>query len=241
LGWRKDQPGTAGGNGPQYTQGADIVRIDGERLFAERECRIRLLADPSGLRKARIALKSQVLGVGIRRGRVFETGGLGISKVKVYCARQMRDDRVLRLQQIGAGRIELFGPQMRTAAGVDELGVDAHPVAARLDRAFENIAHAQILTDRLGVDRPAPEGHGRIARDDEAVAHARETGGQFVGQGVDEIVLPRIAREVGEGRDDDRKPRGFRGFRQAAAEHIPAAGGGQKEKRGNCGCKREGG
>ena len=44
-----------------------------------------------------------------------------------------------------------------------------------------------------------------------AVADARETGGQFVGQGVDEVVLPRIAREIGEGQHDDRKPRGLGG------------------------------
>jgi hypothetical protein len=36
----------------------------------------------------------------------------------------MRDDFVLRLQQIGAGRVELFGPEVRAAPGVDELGVD---------------------------------------------------------------------------------------------------------------------
>ncbi|MGA8714375.1 MAG: hypothetical protein WB647_15325, partial [Roseiarcus sp.] len=77
----------------------------------------------------------------------------------------MRDDRILRLQQIGAGRVELFGPEVSAAAGVDELGVDPHPIAARLHRAFENIAHAQILADRLDVDRLALEGHGRIACD----------------------------------------------------------------------------
>ena len=57
----------------------------------------------------------------------------------------------------------------------------------------------------------ALEGHGRVARDDESAADARETGGQFVGQGVDEVVLPRIARQIGEGQHDDRKPRGLGG------------------------------
>ena len=88
--------------------------------------------------------------------------------------RQMRDDRVLRLQQIGARRVELFGPEVSAAVGVDELGVDPHLIAARLHRAFENIAHAQILADRLGVDRLALEGQGRVARDDEGAADARE-------------------------------------------------------------------
>ena len=123
----------------------------------------------------------------------------------------MRDDRILCLQQIGAGRVELFGPEVSAAAGVDELGVDPHPVAARLHRSFENIAHAEILADRLRVDRLALEGHGSVARDDEGVADARETGGQFIGQGVDEVVLPRIAREIGEGQYDDRKTRGLGG------------------------------
>ena len=40
---------------------------------------------------------------------------------------------------------------------------------------------------------------------------ARETGGQFVGQRVDEVVLPRIARQIGEGQHDDRKTRGLGG------------------------------
>ena len=64
---------------------------------------------------------------------------------------------------------------MSAAAGVDELGVDPHPIAARLHRAFEDIARAQILADRLGVDRLTFVGEGRIARDDEGVAHARES------------------------------------------------------------------
>src|SRR5271166_6072487 len=121
----------------------------------------------------------------------------------------MHDDRVLRLQQIGAGRVELLCPEVSAAVGVDELSVDPYPIAARLHRAFENIAYAQILADRLGVDRLALEGHGRVTRDDESVADARETGGQFVRQGVDEVVLPWITREVGEGQHDYRQPRGL--------------------------------
>jgi hypothetical protein len=173
--------------------------------------RIRLLAEISGVQRARVALESQVLGVGIRYGRPFETGALGLGELKVECVRQMRDDRVLRLQKIGAGRVELFGPEVSAAAGVDELGVDPRPIAARLHRAFENIAHAQILADRLGVDRLALVSHGRVVRDDEGAADTRYAGGQFVRQGVDEVVLPRIAREIGERQHDYRMSRGLGG------------------------------
>ena len=93
--------------------------------------RVRLLANRSGLPLTRSALQSQVLGVGIGCGRPFEAGSLHLGELKVDCARQMGDDRVLRLQQIDAGRVELLGPEVG-ATGVDELGVDSHPVAARL-------------------------------------------------------------------------------------------------------------
>ena len=99
----------------------------------------------------------------------------------------------MRLQQIGAGRVELFGPEVSAAAGVDKLGVDPHPIAARLHRTFQNVAHAQFLADRLGVDRLTLVGEGRIARDDEVAWDPRESGGQFIGQGVGEVVLPQIA------------------------------------------------
>jgi hypothetical protein len=76
--------------GSQIHQGADIVGIDGERLFAERVCRIRFLADPSGLPRVCVALESQVLGVGFRRGSPFEAGGLSVGESNIDCARQMR-------------------------------------------------------------------------------------------------------------------------------------------------------
>ena len=93
----------------------------------------------------------------------------------------MRDHLVLRLQQIGAGSVELFGPDMRAAVGVDELGIDPHLVAAGLHRAFQHIAHPQILADGFGVDRFALVGEGRVARDHEDASDAREIGGQLIG------------------------------------------------------------
>ena len=97
---------------PQHRQGADIVGIDGERLFAKRVGRIRLLADRLGLKLARGALESQVLGVTIGRRRPFDACALGLDELKGECVRQTCDDRVLRLQQIGPGRVELFGPEV---------------------------------------------------------------------------------------------------------------------------------
>jgi len=63
---------------------------------------------------------------------------------------------------------------MRSGFRVDELRVDANATLVALDRAFEHIAHAKFLADRLGVGILPLEGEGRVAGDDEAVADARE-------------------------------------------------------------------
>jgi hypothetical protein len=114
-------------------QGADIVGIGGERQFAWG------IGSEKGnfvFQEGRLALESQILGVGIRRGRPFESGGLDLGKLKVNRARQTGDDLVLRLQEIGTGRVELFGPEMGAALRVDELGVDPNRIAGRLHRAL---------------------------------------------------------------------------------------------------------
>jgi hypothetical protein len=64
----------------------------------------------------------------------------------------MRDDCVLRLQQIGAGRVELFCPEVSAAARIDELSVDPRPIAARLNRARELLSwSADRLRLRIGL------------------------------------------------------------------------------------------
>ena len=110
-------------------------------------------------------------------------------------------------------------------------------MTAWLHRAFEHVAHAQILADRLGVDRLALVGHGRVARDHEhagdGAGHAREAGGQFIGECVDEVILRRIAAEIDEGQHDDRKTRGLGRLCAFAREDKPTARRRQKEKGGD--------
>jgi hypothetical protein len=66
---------------------------------------------------------------------------------------------------------------------------------------------------------------------------ARETGGQSVGQGVDEVVLARIARQIGEGQHHDRKPCGLGGRVRGDAcgrvriEEPPRAAGDHDQQR----------
>ena len=104
---------------------------------------------------------------------------------------------ILQLEQVGHVFLKAVGPKMRAGLAIDKLRVDAHPVLVALHRAFKHIAHAQFLADLLGVDVLALEGEGGIARDHEAVADARQVGREVLRDAVCEIILARIAREIG--------------------------------------------
>jgi hypothetical protein len=62
-----------------------------------------------------------------------------------------------------------------------------------------------LFADLLGVDILTLEGERSVARDHEAVADARQIGGEVFGYAVGKIVLARIIREICEGQDYDGK------------------------------------
>ena len=126
-------------------------------------------------------------------------------------ARQTRDDFILHVEEIGERLIESLGPEMIPGFGVDQLHVDAHAVSAALNAALEDIADIQLAPDYLHIVRLTFEGERRVARDDVSAPNAREVGGQALRDPVDEMLLFRVAADIGEGQDDHRKAR-RRGF-----------------------------
>ena len=100
---------------------------------------------------------------------------------------------------------------MRARARIDESGVDADPVLVALHRTFEDVAHAELPADVSGVDVLALEAEGGIAGDHEAIVDTRQIGRQILRDAVREIILVRVVREIGEGKDYDRKTRGRSG------------------------------
>src|SRR5262249_19602252 len=93
---------------------------------------------------------------------------------------------------------------------VDEMGIYACPVLIPLHRAFETVAHAEVVAYLLGVDALALKGKHSIASDHKAVADARQIGRQILRNAIGEIILVWIAREVRERQHDDGKMRGCR-------------------------------
>ena len=93
----------------------------------------------------------------------------------------------------------------RCAAGlrVDELDVDAQPIAGALNAALQHITHVQLAPDLLQIDVFSLVGEGSVAPDHERPGDAREIGGQALRHAIDEVFLLGIAAEIGEGQDDD--------------------------------------
>ena len=90
--------------------------------------------------------------------------------------------------------VELVGPEMRAAFGIDQLRVDPNLVTRPPDTAFEDIANTELAADLLYVDRLALVGKGGGAGDHKASGDPRQIGRQIVGDPVGEIFLVGIAR-----------------------------------------------
>ena len=182
----------------------DIVGIGGERAI-EKAARLRHIVRGQTLIEPSQTLKIEVHRVGVRG--LFRASRLGGDELGVQRAREARDDFVLHVEEIGERLVEPLGPEMIARFGVDELHVDAHAVSAALDAALEDIADVQLAADRLHVERLALVGERRIAGDHEGASNAREVGRQALRDPVDEMLLLRVAADIGERQDDDREAR----------------------------------
>jgi hypothetical protein len=87
--------------------------------------------------------------------------------------------------------------------GVDELDIDPHAVPGALNAALEHIADVQLAPDSLHIERLAFVGERRIAGDDVGAANARKIGRQALRDPVDEMLLLRVAADIGERQDDN--------------------------------------
>ena len=96
---------------------------------------------------------------------------------------------------------------MRAGLGVDELGVHPHLIAAVLFAALQDVAHAEVFADLLHVHGLALVGEGGAARDHERAADPREARGQPLGEDIGEVILRRIAAQIGKGEYNNGKSR----------------------------------
>ena len=94
---------------------------------------------------------------------------------------------------------------MGTSLGVDELRRDAEAVVGTLYTAFEHVADLELASELGGVHRLALVAKAGVAREHAQVACPRQLSQDVFGQAVAKIFLFRIAAQIIEGEDRDRR------------------------------------
>src|SRR6516225_182733 len=94
---------------------------------------------------------------------------------------------------------------MRVDLGIDQLSVDADPVARSPNTSLKHIADAELAADPPRIDPLALIGERGIARDYEQVRNSRQIRRQILGDAVGEVLLRPVVAEVGKGQHDDRQ------------------------------------
>src|SRR5262249_7447979 len=77
---------------------------------------------------------------------------------------------ILQLKHVFEGAVETIGPNMTARRRIDELPGDAHAGSRLAHAAFEHIAHAQLASNLLHIDRLALVGERRVTGDYEQPA-----------------------------------------------------------------------
>ena len=199
----------------------DIVGIGGERAI-EKLARLRnMVRGPAPMEPGQ-ALKKEIHRVGV--GRLFGASRLGGGELGVQRVRQTPNDFVLHVEEIGERLVEPLRPKMTAGLGVDELHVDAHAISAALNAALEDIANIQVAADGLHVERLALVSESRVAGDHDGAPDTREIGRETLRDPVDEVLLFRVAADIGERQNNDRETRRAGFFRRRGRRGFRCAG-----------------
>src|SRR6516165_12636756 len=94
---------------------------------------------------------------------------------------------------------------MDAGSRVNQLGGNAHATASFTHRTFQDVAHTQLTTNALNIDRLTLVGEGRIAGYHEEPADTRERGNDLLDHAVGEVFLLRIAAQVLKRQHGDRR------------------------------------
>src|SRR5215468_3575159 len=121
-----------------------------------------------------------------------------------------RDNRarylVLDREDVVQLAVVALGPAVCPGDGIDELRRDADPIADPPNASFQHVACAQLAPDLPDIDGLALVLEGGIARDDQKLGEPRQLGCNVLGYAVAEVILLRVAVEVGEWEDRDGRP-----------------------------------
>ena len=122
------------------------MRVAGDSLLEQRQ---RLPHLPLGGKVHRIGPQIGIIGAEIACRPASRARGFGRLQRRLDDASNADRDLLLQFEYVFERAVEAVGPQVRAGFRLDQLRGDAHPPTALPDRAFENVAHAQLATDSL--------------------------------------------------------------------------------------------
>jgi hypothetical protein len=92
---------------------------------------------------------------------------------------------------------------MAAAFGVNQLRSNANAVSAASDAAFEHVSDPTLASDSPDVDSPALILEAGVASYHKQLAESRQLGNYIFHHPISEVLLRRIAIEIGEGKNSD--------------------------------------
>ena len=128
-------------------------------------------------------------------------------------------DAILELEDVGHRPVEMFRPQVRPGAAIDQLRGDPQPLASSPQAAFKHVADAEFLSYLPNVDGAALVDERRVSGDHRETRETAQCGDDVIDHAIGEVVLLEIAAEIDKGQDRQRRPAGRIGGLADGGQH----------------------
>src|SRR5215471_12663881 len=179
-----------------------VSRCDGDRLPAQHLCFGICCRRPSA--DGRQSSDHALLGI-----KAF---GWLSPAAGVFCRVQLGLDRrhdpfgdlVLHGEDVAEIAVVALGPNVIAGFRLDQLRGDPQPVAALADASFEHVAHAELASDLLHINRAAFVDEAAVACDDKEPPELRQRRGDVFDHAIGEDFLLGVGAHVRERKRRDR-------------------------------------
>src|SRR5215475_9934722 len=139
--------------------------------------------------------------------RVFCASCLKLNKLGIQRVGQPGHNFVLHIEQIGNRLVEAFSPKLNASFSVDQLYIYPKPFAAALHGSAKRVTNVQLAADLPEVDGFILVREGGMSADHEQTTNARQVSGQTLSHAIHEVLLLRVAAQVGERKHDNGQTR----------------------------------
>src|SRR5262245_25139754 len=166
----------------QQAIGKSELWVASDRPVEKIDCYVPILARNNSTFTAQggASAEIKIIGLQILRGLLpnlsLFVGGKGCLELGCDRLRELTLER----EDILQFAIILLRPNLCVRLGVDELGVDPHPIAGNLHASLQHVRNTQLAPDQFHVSILAPVGCDTTAADDLQIPHFAKIGQNIV-------------------------------------------------------------